>query len=71
MKNNSLKAHVALFGQKRNAYRILVRKPERKRLLGRPRRRWEDNIKINLGERGWVSTDWIDLFRIGTGGGLL
>jgi hypothetical protein len=35
-------------GEKRNAYRILVRKPERKRPLGRPRRRWVDNIKIDL-----------------------
>jgi hypothetical protein len=41
--------HVARMGEKRNVYRILVGKPEAKRPLGRPRRRWEDNIKIYLG----------------------
>jgi hypothetical protein len=40
--------HVARMGEKRNAYRILVGKPEGKRPLGRPRRRWVDNIKIDL-----------------------
>jgi hypothetical protein len=40
-------------GEKRNAYRILVGKPERKRPLGRPRRRWMDNIKMDLREVGW------------------
>jgi hypothetical protein len=40
--------HVARMGEKRNAYRILVGKPEGKRLLGRPRRRWEDNIQMDL-----------------------
>jgi hypothetical protein len=40
-------------GEKRNAYRILVGKPEGKRPLGRPRRRWVDNIKIDLREIGW------------------
>jgi hypothetical protein len=40
-------------GKKRNAYRILVGKPEGKRPLGRPRRRWEDNIRIGLREIGW------------------
>jgi hypothetical protein len=38
-----------------------VEKPERKRLLGRPRRRWEDNIKIDLKEVGWKRLDWIDV----------
>jgi hypothetical protein len=46
---------------KRNAYRILVRKPEGKRPLGRPRRTWVDNIKIDLREIGWCWMDWIDL----------
>jgi hypothetical protein len=46
---------------KRNTYRILVREPERKRPLGKPRRRWVDNIKMNLAEIGWGGTDWIDL----------
>jgi hypothetical protein len=38
--------------EKRNVYRILVEKPDRKRPLGRPRRRWEDNVKMDLRERG-------------------
>jgi hypothetical protein len=48
-------------GMKRNAYRILVGKPEGKRPLGRQRRRWEDNIKMDLREIGWGGVDWIDL----------
>jgi hypothetical protein len=48
-------------GEKGNAHRILVGKPERKRPLGRSRRRWVDNIKINLREIGWGGMDWIDL----------
>jgi hypothetical protein len=50
-------------GEKRNAYRILVGKPEGKRPLGRPRRRWVDNIKMDLREIGWDGVDWIDLAR--------
>jgi hypothetical protein len=45
--------HVARMGQKRGAYRILVGRLEGKRPLGRPRRRWEDNIKMDLQEVGW------------------
>jgi hypothetical protein len=48
-------------GEKRNAYRVLVGKPERKRPLGRPRRRWVDNIRMDLGEVGWGGVDWIGL----------
>jgi hypothetical protein len=48
-------------GKTRNAYRILVGKPERKRPLGRPRRSWVDNIKMDLREIGWGGTDWVDL----------
>jgi hypothetical protein len=48
-------------GEKRNEYRILVGKPEGKRPLGRSRRRWMDNIKMDLREVGWNGTDWIDL----------
>jgi hypothetical protein len=48
-------------GEKRNAYRILVGKPEGKRPLGRPRCRWVDNIKIDLRERRGDCMDWIDL----------
>jgi hypothetical protein len=52
---------VARMGETRNAYRILVGKPEGKRLLGIPRRRWVDNIKMDLGEIGWDGRDWIEL----------
>jgi hypothetical protein len=48
-------------GEKRNAYRILVGKPEGRRPLGRPRRRWMDNIKTALRETGWDGVDWVDL----------
>jgi hypothetical protein len=48
-------------GDKRNAYRLLVEKPEGKRPLGRPRRRWVDNIKLDLLEIGWGDVDWIGL----------
>jgi hypothetical protein len=47
--------------EKRNAYRILVGKPVEKKPLGRPRRRWVDNIIMDLGEIGWDGMDWIDL----------
>jgi hypothetical protein len=46
-------------GKKRNAYRLLVGKPEGKRPLGRPRCRWVDNIRIDLGEVRWSDVDWI------------
>jgi hypothetical protein len=48
-------------GEKRNAYRLLVGKPEGKRPLGRPRRRWVDNIRMDLGMVGWSDVDWIGL----------
>jgi hypothetical protein len=48
-------------GETRNAYRILVGKPEVRRPLGRPRRRWVDNIKMDLREIGWDGRDWIEL----------
>jgi hypothetical protein len=53
--------HAALMGEKRNAYRISVGEPEGKRPLGRPRRRWEDNIKMDLREMGWGGMVWIHL----------
>jgi hypothetical protein len=53
--------HVARMGEKRNTYRILVEKPEGRRLLGRPRRRWVNNIEIDLREIGWDCVDWGDL----------
>jgi hypothetical protein len=46
---------------RRDAYRILVRKPEGKRPLGRPRRRWEDNIRMDFRGLEWGGMDWIDL----------
>jgi hypothetical protein len=48
-------------GEKRNAYRLLVGKPEGKRPLGRPRRRWVDNIRMDLEEMVWSNVDWIGL----------
>jgi hypothetical protein len=50
---------------KKNAYRICVGKPERKRPLGRSRRRWMDNIEMALREIGWGGMDWIDLVQGG------
>jgi hypothetical protein len=47
--------------QKRNAYRLLVGKPEGMRPLGRPKRRWLDNIRMGLVEVGWGDVDWIGL----------
>jgi hypothetical protein len=48
-------------GEKRNAYRILVGKPEGKRPLGRSRHRWVDSVKLDLREIGWDSVEWIDV----------
>ncbi|KAJ4431677.1 hypothetical protein ANN_20278 [Periplaneta americana] len=53
--------HVARMGESRNAYRVLVGRPEGKRPLGRPRRRWENNIKMDLREVGYDDRDWINL----------
>jgi hypothetical protein len=60
-------------GEERKLYKVLMGKPEGKRLLGRPRRRWEDGIRMDLREIGrgggmWIGLDW---FGMGTGGGLL
>ncbi|KAJ4434738.1 hypothetical protein ANN_23306 [Periplaneta americana] len=52
---------VARMGESRNAYRVLVGRPEGKRPLGRPRRRWEDNVKMDLREVGYDGRDWINL----------
>jgi hypothetical protein len=53
--------HVACMVEVRGAYNILVGRPEGRRPLGRPRRRWEDNIKMDLGEIGFGDVDWIHL----------
>jgi hypothetical protein len=63
--------HVARMGEETKAYKVLVGNPEGKRPLVRPRRRWEDGIRLDLREIGlglWIGFDWL---RIGTGGGLL
>jgi hypothetical protein len=63
--------HVAHMGEGRGAYRVLVGRPEGRRPLGRPSRRWDDNIKMDVQEMGrgaWTGLIWL---RIGTGGGLL
>jgi len=51
---------VPRMGERRSAYRVLVGKPDGKRLLGRPRRGWDDNINMNVREVGW-DMEWIDL----------
>ena len=53
--------HVARMGEDRGVQRVLVGKPEGKRPLGRPRRRWDDNIKMDLQEVGGVCGDWMEL----------
>jgi S-ribosylhomocysteine lyase LuxS involved in autoinducer biosynthesis len=56
--------HIAYMGERRGVYRVLVGKPEGKRLLGRLRQRWEDNIKMDLQELGCGGMDWIDLDQV-------
>ena len=63
--------HVARMGEGRGMHRVLVGKPEGKRPLGKPIRRWGDNIKMDLQEVGGSCGDWMELLRIGTGGGRL
>jgi hypothetical protein len=58
-------------GEGRGAYRVLVGRPEGRRPHGRPRRRWEDNIKMDLQDMGWGAWTGLIWLRIGTGGGLL
>ena len=61
--------HVARMGERRGVYSVSVRKPDGKRPLGRPRRGWEDNIKMDLQEVGcgfWTGSSWL---KIGRGGG--
>jgi hypothetical protein len=56
-----LAGHVARMGKRRGVHRVLVGKPEGKRPLGRPRRRWGDNVKMDLQEMGCGGMDWMDL----------
>jgi hypothetical protein len=51
--------HVACMGEERYVYRVLMGKPGGKRPLGRPRRRWENRIRMDITEIGWGSVDWI------------
>jgi hypothetical protein len=53
--------HVVHMGEGRGVYRVLVGKPERRRPLGRPRHRWEDNIRMDLWEVGCGCVDWMEL----------
>jgi len=48
-------------GEETNAYKILVRVPEEKRLVGNPRHKWKNNIEVDLKELGWWGMDWINL----------
>jgi hypothetical protein len=59
IEKNETGPHVACLGERRGVYKVLVGKPEGKRPLGRPRRRWEDNVKIDLQEVGRGGMDWI------------
>jgi hypothetical protein len=71
VEKNEVGGACGTYGGGRGAYRILVERPEGRRSTGRPKRRWEDNIKMDLQEVGceaWTGLSWL---RIGTGGGLL
>jgi hypothetical protein len=56
-----LEEHVARMGEARKVCKVLVGKPERKRQLGRPRSRWEDEIRMDIRETGWGSVEWNQL----------
>jgi hypothetical protein len=64
MKEDEMNRTCRMHGEKRNASRILVGKPEGKRPLGRLRRGWDDNIKLHLREIEWGGKDWIDLAQV-------
>jgi len=63
--------HVARMGERRDAHRVMVGKPEGRRPIGRPTCIWEDNIKMDRQEMGWGTWTGLIWLRIGTGGGLL
>jgi hypothetical protein len=68
IEKNEMGGACSTYGEKSGACRILVGRPERRRALGRPRRRWEYNIKMDLGMGAGTGLAWL---RIGTGGGFL
>jgi len=61
--------HILHVGEGRGVYRVYVEQPDGKRQLGRPRRRWEGNIKMDLQEVGWEASIGLIWLKIGTGGG--
>jgi hypothetical protein len=61
IKEDEMRRACSTNGETRNAYKILVGKPEGKRPLGRPRCSWVDNMKMDLREIGWDGMDWIEL----------
>jgi hypothetical protein len=61
IEKNEMGGACSAYGDKRGVYRVLVGTPEGKKPLARPRRRWEDNIKMDLQETGCRCMDWIDL----------
>jgi hypothetical protein len=63
--------HVARIGDETEIYRVLVRKPEGNRALGRPKCRWEDGIIMDLREIGWGGVEWIQMAQNGADGNLL
>jgi hypothetical protein len=62
---------VARIGEERKVCKVLVGKPEGKRSLGRPRRRWENGIRMDIVEIGWQDVEGFSWLKIGAGGGLL
>jgi hypothetical protein len=69
MEKNEMGGTCSAYGERTGVYRVLVGKPEGKRLLGRPRRTWEDNIKMDLQELGCGVLTGSRWLTIGTGGG--
>jgi hypothetical protein len=61
IKNNEISGEFSSNGGSRGVYWVVLGKPEENRSLGRPRPRWEDNIRMNIQEVGWGNMDWIDL----------
>jgi hypothetical protein len=63
MKEDKIGGECSTNGEKRSAHKLLLEKPEGEMPLGRPRRRWVDNIRMDLVEAGWSDVDWIGLAR--------